>query len=149
MKVYLDSCCYNRPFDGTTQERVNVEADAILRILRKGEIGEIEIIGSEIILLELWNMSDLVKKQNVLGLYRVTHSQVVLTDEIFSRSRQIMSESNIRRKDSLQIASAEAAGADVMLTTDDKLERMASRMNLGVRVMNPVKLLDEILYGGN
>ena len=28
MIVYLDNCCYNRPFDDQTQERVHLESEA-------------------------------------------------------------------------------------------------------------------------
>lgn len=53
--------------------------------------------------------------------------------------------SKIRTFDSLHIAAAEEAKADVMLTTDDKLERMAERLELKVRVMNPLKFAWEVI----
>lgn len=53
--------------------------------------------------------------------------------------------SKIRTFDSLHIATAEEAKADVMLTTDDKLERMAERLELKVRVMNPLKFAWEVI----
>jgi hypothetical protein len=31
--IYLDVCCLNRPFDDQTQERIRLEAEAVLRIL--------------------------------------------------------------------------------------------------------------------
>ena len=47
--------------------------------------------------------------------------------------------SKIRTFDSLHIAAAEEAKADVLLTTDDKLEKIAEKLELKVRVMNPLK----------
>ncbi|MCI8550921.1 MAG: type II toxin-antitoxin system VapC family toxin [Lachnospiraceae bacterium] len=47
--------------------------------------------------------------------------------------------SKIRTFDSLHIAAAEEAKADVLLTTDDKLEKIAGKLELKVRVMNPLK----------
>ena len=47
--------------------------------------------------------------------------------------------SKIRTFDSLHIAAAEEAKADVLLTTDDKLEKMAEKLELKVKVMNPLK----------
>ena len=32
MKIYLDNCCFNRPFDDQTQERIHLESEAILMI---------------------------------------------------------------------------------------------------------------------
>lgn len=39
MKVYLDNCCYNRPFDDQTQERIHLESEAILMILQHAQSG--------------------------------------------------------------------------------------------------------------
>lgn len=44
-----------------------------------------------------------------------------------------------------QIAAAEKAKADVMLTTDDKLEKMARQLEVKVRVMNPLKFAWEVI----
>lgn len=32
MKIYLDNCCFNRPFDDQSQIRVRLEAEAKLKI---------------------------------------------------------------------------------------------------------------------
>lgn len=34
MKLYLDNCCYNRPFDDQTQDRIHLESEAVLALLR-------------------------------------------------------------------------------------------------------------------
>ena len=60
-------------------------------------------------------------------------------------SLEIMKISKIRSFDSLHIAIAENVNADVLLTTDDKLEKMASRLDLKVRVLNPLKFVLEVL----
>jgi hypothetical protein len=46
-KIYLDVCCFNRPFDNQTQERIRLEAEAILLILKRFELGEWQWISSE------------------------------------------------------------------------------------------------------
>ena len=46
--------------------------------------------------------------------------------------------------DSLHIALAEKSKADVMLTTDDILEKKANQMDLKTRVCNPVNWLMEV-----
>lgn len=56
-----------------------------------------------------------------------------------------MLQSKIRTFDSLHIAAAESAGADVMLTTDDKLEKIAARIELTVKVMNPLRFAWEAI----
>lgn len=145
MKIYLDNCCYNRPFDDQTQERIHLESEAILTILKRGEIGVYQIIGSDILRLEIERMSDGVKKQRVKELYQVASMSISYSEEIKDRAAEIVSTSKIRNFDSLHIASAEVAGVDVLITTDDKLEKMSAKLNLKIKVMNPLKFAWEVL----
>ncbi|MBI3410260.1 MAG: hypothetical protein HY040_18120 [Planctomycetes bacterium] len=39
MRIYLDACSLQRPFDDRSQPRINVEAEAVLTILRLVESG--------------------------------------------------------------------------------------------------------------
>lgn len=145
MKIYLDNCCYNRPFGDQTQERIHLESEAILTILKRGEIGVYQIIGSDILRLEIERMSDGVKKQRVKELYQVASMSISYSEEIKDRAAEIVSTSKIRNFDSLHIASAEVAGVDVLITTDDKLEKMSAKLNLKIKVMNPLKFAWEVL----
>lgn len=145
MNIYLDNCCYNRPFDDQTQERIHLESEAILTILQQGQSGKYKIVGSDVLELEMERMHDIVKKQRVKDLYKVSDIRILYTKEIKERSEEIMNQSKIKTFDSLHIATAEAGKADVMLTTDDKLERMAQKLELKVKVMNPLKFAWEVL----
>jgi hypothetical protein len=40
MRIYLDVCCFNRPFDDPSQDRVRVEAEAAKAIVLKIGRGE-------------------------------------------------------------------------------------------------------------
>lgn len=91
MDIYLDNCCYNRPFDDQTQERIHLESEAILTILQYGQFGKYNIIGSHILELEIECMHDIVKKQRVKELYKVSNICVLYTKEIKERSKEIMS----------------------------------------------------------
>ena len=53
MKVYLDACCLNRPFDDQSQPRVRLETEAVSLILEKLAQGEWDWVGSEILLHEV------------------------------------------------------------------------------------------------
>ena len=144
MRIYLDNCCYNRPFDDQTQERIHLESEAILTILKRGQLNVYEIVGSEMLELEMERMGDETKKRKVKELYQVTHMHVAHTDEIKKRSEDIMKISKIRTFDSLHIAAAESANADVLLTTDDKMSNMASKLELKVKVQNPLQFAWEV-----
>jgi hypothetical protein len=58
MKIYLDVCCLNRPFDDQTQDRVHLEAEAILSILNHSRTAGWSLIGSDAIDYEISKMPD-------------------------------------------------------------------------------------------
>lgn len=145
MTIYLDNCCYNRPFDDQTQERIHLESEAVLSILKMGQMKRAVIVGSEILELEMNRMMDENKKQQVLDLYKVAGTHIHYTDKIKQRAADIMSVSNICTFDSLHIAAAEEANADVLLTTDDKFEKMAEKLDLKTRVINPLRFAWEVI----
>ena len=145
MIIYLDNCCYNRPFDDQTQERIHLESEAILTVLKMGQMKKVIIAGSEILELEINRMQDENKKQRVLNLYNVADMRILYTEKIRKRSAEIMSISQIRTFDSLHIATAEEADADVLLTTDDNFEKMAQKLELRTRVVNPLRFAWEVI----
>ena len=57
-KIYLDVCCWNRPFDDQTQTRVHLEAEAILAIVSEIERGDSQLLHSEIVDLEIADTPD-------------------------------------------------------------------------------------------
>ncbi len=122
-----------------------MESEAILTILKRGQTGKYKIIGSSILELEIDQMHDERKKRNVSELYKVTNLSILYTDEIRERAREIVNMSNIKTFDSLHVAAAESANADVLLTTDGKFEKIAAKLDLKVRVLNPLKFIWEVI----
>ena len=66
MRIYLDNCCYNRLFDDKTQERIQIESDALKAILiNKKDI----IVGSHFLKFEISKIKDFRKRLSVVTLY--------------------------------------------------------------------------------
>jgi len=68
-----------------------------------------------------------------------------LTDDVFGRAADLQ-ELGFKPADAVHIAAAEATAADVFLSCDDRLCRMARRhgADLKVRVANPLEWLNEM-----
>jgi hypothetical protein len=49
MKIYLDNCCFNRPFDDQKQIRIMLETEAKLRVQRDVLRGKFALIWSYIL----------------------------------------------------------------------------------------------------
>jgi hypothetical protein len=63
MKIYLDACCWSRPFDEHTQDRIRLEAEAVLSIITRGREGKFTLAASEAIEFELFRIPDFDKFQ--------------------------------------------------------------------------------------
>ena len=145
MRIYLDRCCYNRPFDDLSQNRIHDESDAVLSILNRSQTDGTVIIGSQILRMEIDKIHDEGKKFKVKSLYGAVMESVEYSAFIKERAEVLRKVAVIHVMDSLHIASAEAAHADVFLSTDDKLVRACRKLSLHVRVMNPVSYLAEVI----
>ena len=53
MRVYLDNCCYNRPFDEQVQLRVRLETEAKLEVQRQMRSGELQYVWSDMLVTEV------------------------------------------------------------------------------------------------
>ena len=146
MKVYLDACCLNRPFDDQSQPRVRLETEAISLILGKLHKHEWDWVGSEILLYEIKQNTDLERRQRVLSFAVLAHQTVETNKKILDRAEEL-EEMGFNSYDAIHLASAENAQVDVFLTTDDQIQKVANRNKkvLSFIVENPVKWLEEVL----
>jgi predicted nucleic acid-binding protein len=145
MRIYLDNCCLNRPYDDLSDDAVRMEAEAVMSIIDRCESGEWKFLASDVLLDEISMMFNLVRMQKVLMLYDSASRVIELTDEIMERAKDL-EQFGIRSFDALHVASAELGGADVLLTTDRRLTNAASRADAKLKVQNPLKWLTEVFY---
>jgi len=147
MRLYFDCCCYNRPFDDQSQDRIHEESEAILSIMKRcNASNEDVVLGSTVLNMEFDKISDNVKKANVLRLAKIIRETIIYSPEIRQRAIELEKLDTIRKMDSLHIASAESGHADIFLSTDDKLLKACQRLRnvLKVKVKNPLFYLAEV-----
>jgi predicted nucleic acid-binding protein len=145
MKIYFDNCCLNRPFDDLRDNAVRLEAEAVLSIIDYCESGEWSFFGSDVLLDEIREMPNADRQEKVLLLYSSAASNIDLTDAIVSRAKELEL-FGIKLYDALHLASAEAGGAEILLTTDRGFIKAAKRSNSNVPAKNPLVWLAEVLY---
>ena len=145
-KIYLDTCCLNRPFDDQTQERIRLESEAVLAILSRIEKGEWDWIGSEVLTDEIEQTPDTQKLSRARLLSDFIKQNVQIDDAVAERAEKLQKE-GFKVFDSLHIACAESAKVDVFLSTDDRLLKLAKRKpkRLKIHVMNPLAWVEEMI----
>ena len=146
IKIYFDTSCLNRPFDDQTQVRVRLEAEAVLAILARVENGEWSWVGSEVLIDEVEQTPDTQILSRVKLLSDFIKENIEIGDKEEHRAKELQAE-GFQVFDALHIACAETAKADVLLSTDDRLLKLAKRISkqLYVRVENPLVWVEEMI----
>ena len=146
MKVYLDVCCFNRPFDDHAQDRVRLESEAILTILEHTQSRMWAIIGSEVIDIEISKIPDDDLRCKVNILTGMKQKFITVNNDVEIRAKEL-EKLGFKSFDALHIACAEKGDADILLTTDDIFlsKALQSRNILKVRVENPLRWLMEVM----
>ncbi len=144
-KIYVDVCCLNRPFDDQTQARIRLEAEAMLMIFTRCETDDWEWIGSDVVDFEINETPDLERRRRVQSLASHVKLSIRVGRSETERAQQF-EVWGFSTFDALHLACAESGGADVFLTTDDKLLRKSAAYaeQLRVRVENPLTWLREV-----
>ena len=146
MKIYLDVCCLNRPFDDQTQDRIHLEAEAILAVLNYSRMSGWSVIGSDAIDFEIGRMPDHDKRLKV-QILSTLHDVYVKADAGVERRAMELKQVGLKALDALHVSCAERAKAEVFLTTDDHLlsKAVQNKKILKVRIENPLRWVTEVL----
>lgn len=146
MKIYLDNCCYNRILDDRSNSQIYYERNSVMLILELAEKAVIELVESEMLVKEMNDIADSYKKSVLQMMYGLCSEEIRVDGPILDRAEEIRHCSNIKFKDSIHLACAEAAKVDALLTTDKKFIHNGERIKIDTRIMNPNQWLWEVLY---
>jgi predicted nucleic acid-binding protein len=148
MKVYFDSCVYNRPFDDhQRQEKIFIEAMAFYLVLKWVEEGKIELVNSDALMYENELTSDLDRKLRVKTYLSLAKHYIELSDKIIDRAHEIIS-LGFKSIDALHIAMAEYSSADYFVTCDNAIIKKGKNLHDGlkVKVLGILDFLAEVLH---
>ncbi len=148
MRLYLDACSLNRPFDDQSQVRVHLESEAVLAILERIEHGGWTLLSSAALEFELLQTPDPQRRVRTLRLLSLAQDQTSINPRVSARATELRQTHGLPALDALHLACAETLGADAFLTTDDRLIRTARRPDapaFSVTVANPLPWLTEVL----
>ncbi len=139
--VYLDICCFKRPFDDATEERVRREAEAVATVLDQASRGTVRLVRSP--------AHDFENERNPREDRRLATSlwletavvRVSASGEAGERARDLAA-LGFSPLDALHLAFAEQSEARWFVTTDDRLLKRARvhRERLSVHVLRPDQL---------
>ena len=136
-RVYLDNCCFNRPYDNQRDLLIRLETEAKLEVQQKIETNELELIWS--FMLDYENAANpFDEKRDAIQEWRNLSATVVqLSSAIHDKAAELL-ELGLREKDATHIACAISANADYFVTTDKKI---LNKLVPGIMVVNPIDFI--------
>lgn len=113
-------------------------------ILQRVDSNRWRMVSSGMAEIEIDAMPDPERRRRMLATLPDEQDRISLTAGIMKRAMEIQ-KLGLKAADAVHLAAAEAIGADVFLTCDDRLTRVGVRKksSLRVRVMNPLAFLEE------
>lgn len=146
LKLYLDNCCFNRPFDDQSFIKIRLETEAKLFIQEKIKLGEYKIVWSYI--LDYENQANPFEERKEANQFwkSLASEDVEENEDILVLSNDII-KFNIKSKDSLHLACAINAECDYFITTDYFIINKMSTYHK-IKVVNPVEFISrEVMHG--
>jgi len=134
IKVYLDNCCYNRPYDDQTQLRIELETKAKLFIQQ--QIIEMKLVLVNSVILEYENSINPyeLRKTVISDFLQYAGEYVDKSDDVMEMAREF-SQNGLKSKDATHLACAIHAKCDYLITTDDRFLRYADKR---IHIINPI-----------
>lgn len=135
MKIYLDLCCFNRPYDDQSQIRIRIETEAKVALQQKIKDAECELLWSSILDFECAK-NPFEEHRIAILHWRSLACDLIVIDDAALKQAHYLKTCGVGHFDALHVACAMAGNSDVFVTTDDRLLKRL-RVAGGVVAMLP------------
>ena len=140
LRIYLDMCCFNRPFDDQSQLRISLESQAKIRIQELIKDNELSLITSYTLQYENSQNRDDMRRNSIdsfVSKHRTENIGIEKDDEITLKAKAIM-DTGIKEKDAYHMASAIVGDCKYFITTDDRILKHQSN---DINIVNPTEFI--------
>lgn len=144
LKLYLDCCALQRPFDDRSQMRVATEAEAVLKLFEACETGILQIVSSDVLLFELSRIDLSPRRTYCINILAKSSNFIELSGSIETLANT-HSESGIKTLDALHLAAAVEGNVDYFCSCDDAFLKKAKVLETGLtKVVSVLELMQII-----
>jgi len=134
MKIYLDNCCFNRPFDDQSSLIVHLETEAKLYVQELIRQGELLLLWSFILDYENGAHPFAEARNRIAEWKKMAVADCGLNGKISDKANELM-KLGLRQIDAAHVACAIYLGADFFLTTD---KRILNKQITDMPTINPI-----------
>lgn len=140
MKIYLDNCMFNRPFDEQTALRVRMETECKLHIQDRIRSRALQLVWSYMLDFENAQNPFAERRQAIAAWQALSFIDVAETGALLSKAQSIAAV-GVKPKDALHVACAIQAGADYFLSTDLRLLKKLEPLG-EITALNPISFIE-------
>ena len=144
MRIYLDNCCFGRPFDNQNFPRIAEETTAIIFIREQIKSGKLEMATSYMLHYENLQCPRKQRREHVaqfLKSHTSNYINVGSAEIVMAKAEKFIS-AGIKQKDAYHLASAILAECDYFLSVDDRLLKCSSDEITLINPVDFVKILE-------
>jgi hypothetical protein len=142
MKIYLDNCLFNRPFDEQTHIRIRIETEAKLAIQEEIRRGTYQLIWSYILDYENSKNPFRERQEQIMKWKKYAITDIEENTDII-KTALLLNSKGLQKMDSLHIACAIFAKADYFLTTDDKVIKKENAIT-ELEISDPINFIKKV-----
>jgi len=139
LRVYLDNCCFNRPYDNQSQLKIELETKAKLHIQSLIAEDKVDLVISYMSEFENNDNPFLMKKTAIADFFKYAKENITENLEIIETANSLK-KSGLKTKDSLHLACAIVSKCDYFMSTDDRLLKHKDKR---IKIINPINFILE------
>ena len=142
VKIYLDMCCYNRPYDDQSQLKISMETQSKLHIQMLVRSGRFKLVTSYMLRYECGNNPFEMRRSAIFDfINKNTYAYIGIERQamIEAKAEEIM-KTGIKYKDACHVASAIYAGCEYFISTDSRLLKYKSSE---IKMVTPIEFVME------
>ncbi|WP_026529047.1 type II toxin-antitoxin system VapC family toxin [Butyrivibrio sp. VCD2006] len=142
MRIYLDNCSYNRPYDDQSNMQVQLEAQSKLFIQNSIKDGKYDLVSSYTLQYEI-SKNPFDMRRNAIEEFIEQNAKYYVDynrePELTAIASEIM-ETGVKEKDAYHVASAIFGGCEYFISTDKRLLKYTSEK---IKLVTPVEFVSE------
>ena len=140
MLIYMDICCFNRPFDDQSQQRIYLETEAKLFIQESIKAGKYKLVWSYILDYENSANPDNQAMETIMKWERLAYC-ILTESESIVLCAEVLHKKGFGVKDALHLSCALAVKADYFITVDKGILKKKNTIN-GIRILSPLEFIE-------
>ena len=146
MKLYLDMCVYNRPFDDQSQPRIMIETQIFIMLLAMISGGRFELVNSFALGYEDSKNANIENMLRISDFFGYSTDYISYDEGILDRSLEL-EKWGLMGMDAVHIACAEKAKADFFVTSDnDLIKKLEQIDNIGIAYYNVIDFVSREVF---